>query len=111
MWELKLKGGGELERVLRWGGGVIEDALGLLYPDAEGEVAGDDGSLAPGMCPNKFRMFSSSDGVLISTSLSREDRNDGTAPFDCGGLGLDAEGAAPFNCGGRELDAEEVDSA
>lgn len=88
MWELKLMIG-EVGRASRRGGGVIDDARGLLYPDAEGELAGDDISLAPGMGPNCCRIFSSSDGVLSSTSLSKEDRNDGAPPVGCGDIPFD----------------------
>jgi hypothetical protein len=46
---------------------------------SEGERAGDGASLTPGIGPNIFRRLSSSDGVLISTSLSSEAKNEGGA--------------------------------
>lgn len=94
MWELKLKLG-EIGLALRGGGGVMDDARGLLYADAAGELAaGDDGSLAPGIGPNNCRMFSSSDGLLNSTSLSSEDRNDGAPAVDDVDTAFDLEADA-----------------
>lgn len=79
IWELRVSCG-EVGRLRGCGGGVVDKALGLLNPDATGEeAAGDGASWAPGIGPKMFRMFSSSDGVLISTSLRRDDRNDGAA--------------------------------
>ena len=63
----------------------MEVARGLLNPEADGEdAAGEGASLAPGMGPKRLRRLSSSDGVLISTSLRRDDRNDGADSVDLG---------------------------
>jgi hypothetical protein len=60
---------GELERF----GGVIAPGL------CDGDRAGESASLTLGIGPNMRVSRSSSDGVLISTSLSNEDRKDGVA--------------------------------
>lgn len=58
-------------------------ARGLLYADAAGdEATGEAGSTAcDGGSPNRLRMLSSSDEVLISTSFRREERNEGGSSF------------------------------
>lgn len=85
MWELSVRFG-DVGLPNRGTGGVVDSARGLLYTDAGGELAaGDDGSFAPGIGPNIFRMFSLSDGVLDSTSFSIDERNDGPVAVACGG--------------------------
>lgn len=87
---------GEVGLALRAGGGVIDDARGLLYTDAAGELAaGDDGSLAPGIGPNRCRILSSSDGLLDSTSLSKEDRNDGAPAVERENIPFDVDVELP----------------
>jgi len=58
--------------------------------------AGDGASLTPGIGPNICNRVSSSDGVLISTSLSNDDKNEGGALPAPAAL-LDAE--LPCCCG------------
>lgn len=70
------------------GGGVIESARGLLYAEADVDVTGDEGSTGCGLGPKTFRTFSSSEGVLIATSFSSVERNDGRSPFAGGDRAL-----------------------
>ncbi len=74
---------GELGRRAFCGGGVDDIARGLLYADVAGEDAtGEVGSMVcrGGGSPNRLRIFSSSDGALISTSFSSVDKKDGGSP-------------------------------
>lgn len=82
MCDDKVKGDPGLSAIPR-GGGVAESARGLLGPDGEGDPAGEDAS-ADGLVsdPKKLRTFSSSDGVLASTSLSSDDRKVGAPACD-----------------------------
>lgn len=50
---------------------------GLLCADDDGDAAGDDASTGCGGPPKRLRTVSSSDDVLISTSLRSEERNEG----------------------------------
>jgi len=58
---------------------VVDMARGLLPAEAAGDEPGDDGSAGGRFSANRQRMFSSSEGVLISTSLSSEDKNEGAS--------------------------------
>ena len=93
MWELSRVG--ELGRRARCGGGVVDMALGLLAAEAVGDDPGDDGSTGGRLPAKRQRTFSSSEGVLISTSFSNEDRNEGTAS-SLARAGDRAEGPEPF---------------
>lgn len=78
MREVRVRG--EADRSLSpRGGGVAESARGLLYPEGEGEAAGEECSPLVLGTPSTVRTFSSSEGVLSSTSFRSVDKNDGTA--------------------------------
>ncbi len=87
-----MRGSGDIDRCLRWGGGVIESARGVEYGDEAGDAAGEDSEglvtrLGTGM-PIVVLTDRSSSEVAISTSLSSDDRNDGSSiPFDGPGGG------------------------
>lgn len=68
---------GELARC----GGVADPWL-----CSEGERAGEGASLTLGIGPNMFRRLSSSDGVLISTSFSKDAKKDGCASMVAAGM-------------------------
>ena len=77
----------------------------LLYPEGDGEPIGDEASLAPGIGPKRASRLCSSEGVLISTSLSNDDKKEGAdstavrvGPSFCVGrawFGWIAEDASP----------------
>lgn len=77
IWELSRVG--ELGRNARCGGGVVDMARGLFAADAVGDEPGDDGAAGGRASAKRERIFSSSEGVLISTSLSSEDKKDGAS--------------------------------
>ncbi len=77
----------------------MDKARGELCDDGEGDVTGDGASTVLFWPPNKLRTFSSSDGVLISTSFSSDERNDGCS---CGSGGSDGGGGGG---GGGDLAA------
>lgn len=88
---------GELGLTLLIGGGVVDRARGLLCADAAGEEPGDDGSTAGRLSPNRHRIFSSSDGVLISTSRRSDERKEGASSLCPGDLAVGAAATgAPF---------------
>ncbi len=97
---------GEVGRRARCGGGVVDRALGLLCVDTVGDEPGEDASTAGRLSANRFRMFSSSDGVLISTSLRSEDKNEGASTADLGDRAFDAGTDAD-----ADADADAADDA